>query len=144
MNYFLNNDPGKLYTASEQILEQMKADGAEATMMFIHWGVEYNIKENSLQDTMAQKLCDLGFDVIVGGHPHVVQPVDLLTSTVDPDHKTVVIYSLGNAVSNQRNGYICKPRLPTIRRMAFCSPSPLKSIPTEPCICKAWTRCPHG
>ena len=106
MNYFLNNDPGKLYTASEQILEQMKADGAEATMMFIHWGVEYNIKENSLQDTMAQKLCDLGFDVIVGGHPHVVQPVDLLTSTVDPDHKTVVIYSLGNAVSNQRNGYI--------------------------------------
>ncbi len=28
MNYFLNNDPGKLYTASEQILEQMKADGA--------------------------------------------------------------------------------------------------------------------
>ena len=84
----------------------MKADGEEATMMFIHWGVEYNIKENSLQDTMAQKLCDLGFDVIVGGHPHVVQPVDLLTSTVDPDHKTVVIYSLGNAVSNQRNGYI--------------------------------------
>ena len=55
---------------------------------------------------MAQKLCDLGFDVIVGGHPHVVQPVDLLTSSVDPDHKTVVIYSLGNAVSNQRNGYI--------------------------------------
>ena len=106
MNYFLNNDPGKLYTASEQILEQMKADGAEATIMFIHWGVEYNIKENSLQDTMAQKLCDLGIDVIVGGHPHVVQPVDLLTSTVDPDHKTVIIYSLGNAVSNQRNGYI--------------------------------------
>ena len=55
---------------------------------------------------MAQKLCDLGFDVIVGGHPHVVQPVDLLTSTVDENHKTVVIYSLGNAVSNQRNGYI--------------------------------------
>ena len=102
MNYFLNNNPDKLYTASEQILEQMKADGAEATMMFIHWGVEYNIKENSLQDTMAQKLCDLGFDVIVGGHPHVVQPVDLLTSTVDESHKTVVIYSLGNAVSNQR------------------------------------------
>ena len=106
MNYFLNNNPDKLYTASEQILEQMKADGAEATMMFIHWGVEYNIKENALQDTMAQKLCDLGFDVIVGGHPHVVQPVDLLTSTVDESHKTVVIYSLGNAVSNQRNGYI--------------------------------------
>ncbi|MGM9605586.1 MAG: CapA family protein, partial [Faecousia sp.] len=74
------------------------------TMMFIHWGVEYVTTENALQDTIAQKLCDMGFDVIVGGHPHVVQPMDLLTSTVDPDHKTVVIYSLGNAVSNQRTG----------------------------------------
>ena len=46
----------------------------------------------------------MGFDVIVGGHPHVVEPVDLLESTVDPDHKTVVIYSMGNAVSNQRTG----------------------------------------
>ena len=106
MNYFLNSNPDKLYTESAQIMEQMKADGAEATMIFLHWGVEYNIKENALQDTMAQKLCDIGFDVIVGGHPHVVQPVDLLTSTVDESHKTVVIYSLGNAVSNQRNGYI--------------------------------------
>ncbi|MDD5863483.1 MAG: CapA family protein [Firmicutes bacterium] len=106
VNYFLNSNPDKLYTEAGQIMEQMKADGAEATMIFLHWGVEYNIKENALQDAMAQKLCDLGFDVIVGGHPHVVQPVDLLTSTVDENHKTVVIYSLGNAVSNQRNGYI--------------------------------------
>ena len=106
MNYFTNANPNKLYTEVTGIMEDMKADGAEATMMFIHWGVEYNIKENSQQDAMAQKLCDIGFDVIVGGHPHVVQPVDLLTSTVDENHKTVVIYSLGNAVSNQRNGYI--------------------------------------
>ncbi|MGM9549209.1 MAG: CapA family protein [Faecousia sp.] len=104
VNYFLNSNPDKLYTEAGKILEEMKAEGAEATMMFIHWGVEYTLKENTLQDTMAQKLCDMGFDVIVGGHPHVVQPVDLLTSTVDPDHKTVVIYSLGNAVSNQRLG----------------------------------------
>ena len=53
---------------------------------------------------MAQRLCDIGFDVIVGGHAHVVQPVALLESSVDPDHKTVCIYSLGNAVSNQRTG----------------------------------------
>ena len=51
---------------------------------------------------LAQKLCDLGVDVIVGGHPHVVEPLELLTSGVDSRHKTAVIYSLGNAVSNQR------------------------------------------
>ncbi len=105
MNYFVNSNPDKLYREAEQIMAQMKEQGAEATMMFIHWGVEYVTTENGLQDTIAQKLCNMGFDVIVGGHPHVVQPIDLLTSTVDPDHKTVVIYSLGNAVSNQRTGF---------------------------------------
>ena len=104
MNYFVNSNPDKLYREAEQIMGEMKANGAEATMMFIHWGVEYNTTENALQNTIAQRLCDMGFDVIVGGHPHVVQPIELLTSTVDPDHKTVVIYSLGNAVSNQRTG----------------------------------------
>ena len=49
--------------------------------------------------------------MIVGGHPHVVQPVEVLTSTVDPEHNTICIYSLGNAVSNQRHGNI--PACPT-------------------------------
>ena len=80
----------------------MHAEGVDATMVFIHWGTEYEITENNYQNTIAQKICDLGADVIVGGHPHVVQPIDLLTSAVDPEHKTVCIFSLGNAISNQR------------------------------------------
>ena len=105
MNYFTNNNPDKLYTELKPIMEGMKADGAEATMIFLHWGQEYQLKENAAQQKMAQKLCDMGFDVIVGGHPHVVQPMALLESTEDPNHKTYCIYSLGNAVSNQRTGY---------------------------------------
>ena len=104
MNYFMKSNPDKLYKEAAEILDQMKADGAEATMIQIHWGEEYQTTENALQNKIAQKLCDLGFDVIVGGHPHVVQPMELLTSTEDPEHKTVCIYSLGNAVSNQRTG----------------------------------------
>ena len=104
VNYFMNNNLDKLYTQVQQQMDAMKAEGAEATMMFIHWGTEYQLTENATQQQIAQKLCDMGFDVIVGGHPHVVEPVDLLESTMDPDHKTVVIYSMGNAVSNQRTG----------------------------------------
>lgn len=104
VNYFMNNNLDKLYNAAEQHIADMKAEGAEATMMFIHWGVEYQTTENATQNKIAQRLCDMGYDVIVGGHPHVVQPVELLESTVDPSHKTVCIYSLGNAVSNQRTG----------------------------------------
>lgn len=104
MNYFTKKNPDKLYKEVEPMIAEMKADGAEATMIFIHWGEEYELKENAAQQKMAQKLCDIGFDVIVGGHAHVVQPMALLESTVDPNHKTVCIYSLGNAVSNQRTG----------------------------------------
>ena len=102
VNYFSYTNLDKFYSELTDILEKMKSEGAEATMLFIHWGTEYEIVENNYQDTIAQKVCDLGVDVIVGGHPHVVQPVQLLSSAVDPEHKTVCIYSLGNAVSNQR------------------------------------------
>lgn len=102
INYFSYSNLEKFYTEAEELLEAMKEQGAENTILFIHWGTEYETAENKTQRQMAQKLCDLGCDVIVGGHPHVVQPVELLESGVDPDHKTVCIYSLGNAVSNQR------------------------------------------
>ena len=106
MNFFTKANPAKLYNEVEPLFAEMKAEGAEATMIFLHWGEEYDLQGNAAQQKMAQKLCDMGFDVIVGGHAHVVQPVALLESSVDPNHKTVCIYSMGNAVSNQRNGYV--------------------------------------
>ena len=104
VNSFVGTELDPFYTEIGGILEQMRNDGAEATVMFIHWGVEYQLTQNAEQQQIAQKLCDLGFDVIVGGHPHVVQPVELLESTVDPEHRTICLYSMGNAVSNQRQG----------------------------------------
>lgn len=104
INWFYNRNPQKMYDEMKVILQQMEENGAEINMMFIHWGNEYELTENSFQNQQAQALCDLGVDVIVGGHPHVVQPVEVLTSTVDSEHNTICIYSLGNAVSNQRQG----------------------------------------
>ena len=92
----------KFYTEVEGYLNAMKEAGAEAFVMYMHWGEEYQLEPTSYQKKIAQALCDLGVDVIVGGHPHVIEPVDLLTATEDEDHKTLVIYSTGNAVSNQR------------------------------------------
>ena len=104
INWFYNRNPQKMYDEVQIILQEMEAAGAEINMMFIHWGNEYELTENNFQNQQAQALCDLGVDVIVGGHPHVVQPVEVLTSTTDPEHNTICIYSLGNAVSNQRQG----------------------------------------
>ena len=105
-NSFNYDDLDGFYAKLSGELEEMEAAGAEATVLFIHWGDEYRLKPNNTQKKMAQALCDLGIDVIVGGHPHVVEPMALLTSTKDENHKTACIYSLGNAVSNQRLGLI--------------------------------------
>ena len=104
VNWFTYEDLSGFYNEIGGVYSDMMAAGAEASMLFIHWGEEYQLTENNWQNSIAQKMCDLGFDVIVGGHPHVVQPMELLESTVDPDHKTVCVYSLGNSVSNQRQG----------------------------------------
>lgn len=106
LNYFTYDKLPEFYTQLQGYLDEMQAAGAEATVVYLHWGEEYKWKTgegpNANQTAMAQKLCDMGVDVIVGGHPHVVQPVDLLQSGTDAEHKTIVLYSMGNAVSNQR------------------------------------------
>lgn len=104
INTFSYDDLSGFYSRLDGQMDEMKDAGAEATVIFIHWGTEYRTAPNSSQKKIAQKLCDMGFDVIVGNHPHMVQPVELLESKNDPNHKTVCIYSLGNAVSNQRLG----------------------------------------
>lgn len=104
INSFKPTNPEPFYEEVAQFMEEMKEAGAEATVMFIHWGEEYVFNPVPTQTAIAQQLCELGIDVIVGGHPHVVEPIQLLTSEENPDHKTVCLYSMGNAVSNQRQG----------------------------------------
>lgn len=102
INVFAYDKLDLFYEEMAGQVTDMKAAGAEAIVLFIHWGAEYQTATTSSQPIIAQKMCDLGVDVIVGGHPHVVQPVELLTGTADPAHKTLCVYSVGNAVSNQR------------------------------------------
>ena len=106
INVFLKDDVEGFKADLAEKLADMRADGAEAIVLYIHWGEEYQTKQNNQQKKMAQAACDLGVDVIVGGHPHVIQPMELLESENDPNHKTVCLYSTGNALSNQRLGKI--------------------------------------
>lgn len=111
-NYFTYDNLTRFYDEVQGYVDDMKAAGAEATVIYMHWGIEYITYARDQEKAIAQKLCDMGIDVIIGGHPHVVQPVDLLESTVDPEHKTVILYSMGNAVSNQRLGNISSVSTP--------------------------------
>ena len=96
----------EFYADLEEQLKAMEEAGAEAAVLFLHWGNEYQMQASQSQKEMAQRICDLGVDVIIGGHPHVVQPVELLQSQTDPEHRMVCLYSMGNIVSNQREKQI--------------------------------------
>lgn len=100
VNSFHYQDLDGFYNQAAASINQMKDEGAEAIVMFIHWGVEYKLKPNNTQKKIAQKLCDLDVDVIIGGHPHVIQPLEILKSK--DGNQIVCLYSTGNAVSNQR------------------------------------------
>ena len=101
INAFDYGNLDMFYAEMENNLSAMRAAGAEAIVLYIHWGDQFNTVPNNSQKAMAQRLCDLGVDVIVGSHPHVVQPIELLTST-DGSRQTLCAYSLGNFLSNQR------------------------------------------
>ncbi len=102
INSFDYKQLDKFYAEVEEHIANMKEEGVDATVLYIHWGNEYQLSPAASQKNIAQKMCDLGIDVIVGGHPHVIQPMDLLESSVDETHKTVCLYSTGNFLSNQR------------------------------------------
>ncbi len=101
INTFTYDDLESFYGEIEKSLADMTAEGAEYTIVYLHWGNEYQTSENSTQRNIASRLCELGIDALIGGHPHVVQPVDLLTNA-DDTHQMICIYSMGNHISNQR------------------------------------------
>ncbi len=105
INSFQEAEPQGLYDDVEKILADMKEEGVEYTIAYMHWGVEYQTQENSYQDAIAQKLCDMGVDALIASHPHVIEPVDLLESS-DGKHKMVCAYAIGNHLSNQRTEYM--------------------------------------
>jgi poly-gamma-glutamate synthesis protein (capsule biosynthesis protein) len=71
----------------------------DVQLVSMHWGVEYATEPNEEQEKLAQLLADLGADVIVAEHPHVIQPVRWVTGK--DGNKTLVIYSMGNFLSAQ-------------------------------------------
>jgi poly-gamma-glutamate capsule biosynthesis protein CapA/YwtB (metallophosphatase superfamily) len=89
-------------------LDIAKAKEREANYVIttIHWGLEYQLKESKEQRLITDFLFRNGSDIIIGSHPHVVQPVELRSRNEnDSSNYHLVVYSLGNFVSNQRDRY---------------------------------------
>ena len=84
-------------------LEQAEAADADLIAVMIHWGVEYQTKQNAYQEEVADFLFANGADIILGGHSHVPQPMEL--RTLEDGRQGFVCYSLGNFISSQNDEY---------------------------------------
>ena len=82
------------------LVEEMKNEGAEFIVFGMHWGVEYKTEPSKYQVKIAEALNEYGVDLILGSNPHVVQPIEEIEG--EDGNKTLVAYSLGNFISNQR------------------------------------------
>ena len=79
--------------------------GAQFIIVTLHWGLEYQRQESPEQMRLARWLAEKGADAIIGMHPHVVQPMKVLTDPRDTTRRVPVAFSLGNYISNQRERF---------------------------------------
>lgn len=84
-------------------IAQLKEQKVDIVIVYPHWGIEYQTVPSPEQVQQAHEIADAGADLILGSHPHVIQPSEWYEHG---DKKTFIAYSLGNAVSNQRAAYL--------------------------------------
>jgi poly-gamma-glutamate synthesis protein (capsule biosynthesis protein) len=87
-------------------VEAAEASGADYVVLMMHYGYEYHEHEDpNYQKPITYEAIRRGADIVFGGHPHVMQPVEVLYSLDEKNYEEpkVIIYSLGNFISSQRN-----------------------------------------
>ena len=91
------------YIDTEKIrtdVRQAREAGAEIVVACMHWGEEYRLLPSNAQRRLADRLEDMGVDLIIGSHPHVIQPMELRSDSIG--RRTFICYSLGNFISGMR------------------------------------------
>ena len=90
-------------TIHPEVLEDIKLADSLADVVIVcpHWGTEYATTPSTYQKEFAMQMTQAGADLIIGTHPHVVEPVEWITS--ENGNKSLCFYSLGNYVSTQKD-----------------------------------------
>lgn len=100
LNRIVNGRTKQVRSDIEQLKKEKEID---VVIVSVHFGREYPLYPGSLQKEMANSISDAGADIIIGHHPHVLQPAEWITNS--RGKKTFVIYSLGNFYSGQKGLY---------------------------------------
>lgn len=85
-------------------IQQIDRSTTDAIIAYFHWGQEYSRQPDAYQKAIAALCHRYGVEIVIGSHPHVVQPISYYEED-DGAIRYVTFYSLGNLVSNQRWRY---------------------------------------
>jgi poly-gamma-glutamate synthesis protein (capsule biosynthesis protein) len=86
-------------TVADAVGTLAKTPGIDAVIVTPHWGKEYSPETSKQQVTFARRWAEAGAAAIVGSHPHVLQPWEVMKT--GDGREVLVVYSLGNFVSHQ-------------------------------------------
>lgn len=86
-------------------INKAREKGVDIVLVHLHYGPEYNREPSDYQKQIVQKIIELGADIIIGGHPHVIQPFDNFMTNNTKLDSGFIAYSIGNFISNQRWRY---------------------------------------
>lgn len=132
LNFLCAYDPDDLYidfnTINPQVIEDIKKaeELADFTIVFPHWGTEYVYTYTDQQTDFAKQMCEAGADLIIGTHPHVIEPVEWVEG--DNGNRCLVYYSLGNFTSTQD---LVGGLLGGVARLQICKDSTGTYIPED-------------
>ncbi|MGB5847586.1 MAG: CapA family protein [Ignavibacteriaceae bacterium] len=93
------------YDLIEKDIDNARSKKVDIILVYFHFGEEYQRQPNSYQKEVINNTINAGADIIIGSHPHVVQPVDYFKTNNANLDTGFVAYSLGNFISNQRWKY---------------------------------------
>jgi len=87
-------------------VQALRDAGADVVIALPHWGTEYVRQPDAYVRTYAERMTAAGVDVILGSHPHMVQPIEWLTVETDEGERTaLVVWSMGNFIDNMKVQY---------------------------------------
>jgi poly-gamma-glutamate synthesis protein (capsule biosynthesis protein) len=89
----------------ESDIKNARSKNVDVVLVHFHYGPEYNREPNVYQKDIVRKTIEYGADIIIGGHPHVIQPFDFFKTNNTNLDSGFIAYSMGNFVSNQRWRY---------------------------------------
>ncbi len=104
----LNDGPDIDLALMQTQIDYCREQKSDAIIAHLHWGMEHELYPRHEQIELGHHLAEVGVDVIIGHHPHVIQPVEFYRTKKNPKRVVPIYYSLGNLINSFSADYLCE------------------------------------